>query len=75
MLDGFLGSGSTLIAAERVGRVCYGIELDPKYVDVAIRRWQKHTGDRAMRTQSNQSFDEIAAIRAGKPVQEIGPST
>jgi DNA modification methylase len=40
VLDSFLGSGSTLIAAERVGRVCYGIEIDPRYVDVAIRRWQ-----------------------------------
>src|SRR6202046_4887394 len=40
VLDAFLGSGSTLIAAERVGRVCYGVEIDPKYVDVTIRRWQ-----------------------------------
>lgn len=45
VVDCFLGSGSTLIAAERVGRICYGIEIDPLYVDVVIRRWQKHTGD------------------------------
>ena len=39
VLDGFCGSGTTLIAAERAGRVGYGIEIDPHYVDVAIRRW------------------------------------
>jgi DNA modification methylase len=61
VLDSFLGSGTTLIAAERVGRVCYGIEIDPLYVDVAIRRWQRHTGDRAIHAASGKCFDEIAA--------------
>ena len=42
--DPFLGSGSTLIAAERQGRICYGVELDPAYVDVVVRRWQTVTG-------------------------------
>lgn len=60
VLDSFLGSGTTLIAAERVGRICMGIELDPLYVDVAIRRWQKHTGDRAIHLATGKSFDEIA---------------
>jgi DNA modification methylase len=59
VLDSFLGSGTTLIAAERVGRICMGIELDPLYVDVAIRRWQKHTGDRAIHLATGKSFDEI----------------
>jgi hypothetical protein len=55
VLDGFLGSGSTLIACERVGRVCRGVELDPVYVDVAIRGWQRHTGDQGGTTaQSNR---------------------
>jgi site-specific DNA-methyltransferase (adenine-specific) len=44
ILDTFLGSGSTLIAAEKTGRVCYGVELDPKYVDVIISRWVEYTG-------------------------------
>jgi DNA modification methylase len=44
VLDSFLGSGTTVIAAERTGRVCYGIELDPKYVDTIVRRWQRFTG-------------------------------
>ena len=60
VLDGFLGSGSTLIAAERVGRVCYGVELDPLYVDVAIRRWQRYTGDRAVNSASGHNFDDLA---------------
>jgi DNA modification methylase len=61
VLDSFLGSGSTLIAAERVGRVCFGIEIDPVYVDVAIRRWQRHTGDRAIHASTGKIFDDLAA--------------
>lgn len=61
VLDGFLGSGSTLIAAERTGRTCYGVELDPVYVDTAIQRWQRHTGDHAIHGTTGKRFDEIAA--------------
>ncbi len=61
VLDCFLGSGSTLIAAERTGRRCFGMELDPKFVDVAIRRWQAFTGDRARHAASGRVFDDIAA--------------
>ncbi|WP_109486856.1 site-specific DNA-methyltransferase [Occallatibacter savannae] len=61
ILDPFLGSGTTLMAAQRVGRVCYGIEIDPSYTDVAIRRWQKHTGERAVQAATGKTFDEIAA--------------
>lgn len=60
VLDSFLGSGSTLIAAERTGRICYGMELDPLYIDTAIRRWQRHTGGHAIHTESRKRFDEIA---------------
>ncbi|MEZ0238173.1 MAG: site-specific DNA-methyltransferase [Methylophilaceae bacterium] len=56
VLDPFLGAGSTLIAAERAGRRCCGIELDPRYVDVAIRRWQKHTGHDAVHAASGETF-------------------
>jgi DNA modification methylase len=59
VLDSFLGSGSTLLAAERVGRVCYGIDIDPLYVDVAIRRWQRYTGDSVVHATSGKSFDQI----------------
>ena len=63
VLDSFLGSGSTLIAAERTGRICYGIELDPLYVDTAIKRWQRHTGDHAIHAVSGKRFDDIAKER------------
>ena len=45
--DGFLGSGSTLIACEKMDRICYGMELDPKYCDVIIKRWENFTGKKA----------------------------
>jgi DNA modification methylase len=60
VLDAFLGSGTTLMAAERVGRVCYGIEIDPLYVDVAIRRWQNYTGEAAIHAVSGKKFSEVA---------------
>lgn len=44
VLDLFLGSGSTLIASEKTGRICYGMELDPKYVDTIVKRWEDYTG-------------------------------
>jgi DNA modification methylase len=59
VLDAFLGSGTTLMAAERVGRICYGLEIDPLYVDVAIRRWQRHTGEAAIHADTGRRFDEI----------------
>ena len=63
VLDAFLGSGSTLIAAERTGRRCFGMELEPKYVDVAIRRFTKMTGESAFLESTGESFDEIKAKR------------
>jgi DNA modification methylase len=60
LLDPFLGSGTTLMAAQRVGRICCGIEIDPAYVDVAIRRWQNYTGEAAIHAGSGKRFDEIA---------------
>lgn len=59
VLDVFLGSGSTLIAAEETGRVCVGVELDPIYVDAAIRRWQKRTGKDAIHAVTGEIFDAI----------------
>jgi DNA modification methylase len=62
VLDVFLGSGSTLIAAEETGRVCIGVELDPAYVDVTIRRWQKRTGKDAVHAVTGETFDAIAEL-------------
>ena len=61
VLDSFLGSGSTLIAAERVGRICYGIEIDPLYVDTAVRRWQRHTGENAVHMRSGKTFNDASS--------------
>ncbi len=59
VLDSFLGSGTTVVAAERTGRVCFGIELDPAYVDTGIRRWQAFTGLTAMHEASGRSFADM----------------
>jgi DNA modification methylase len=64
VLDGFLGSGTTVIAAERVGRTCYALELDPLYVDTAIRRWQADTGNHAIHAESGRTF-ELSSQTAG----------
>jgi len=61
VLDGFLGSGSIVIAAERTARRCYGFELDPLYVDTIVRRWQAFTRDSALHAASGRSFDQMEA--------------
>ena len=58
----FLGSGTTLAAAELTERVCYGLELDPMYVDVVILRWQSLSGKKA-RLDGGPTFDEVAQER------------
>ncbi len=63
ILDPFLGSGTTVIAVERTGRRARGIEIDPAYVDVAIRRWQTYTGKAATLVASRQIFEEIEEER------------
>ena len=55
----FMGSGTTLIAAETTGRVCLGIELNPAYVDVAVERWQRFTGKGAVLDGADQTFNEL----------------
>ena len=68
VLDPFLGSGTTVIAAERTGRICYGLELDPRYVDVSIRRWQTFTGQQARLAATGQRFAERASGPGGSHV-------
>jgi len=60
VLDLFLGSGSTLIGCEKKGRDCYGMELDPKYVDVIVKRWQEYTGNTAVHAESGEQFVEVS---------------
>ena len=64
VLDPFLGSGTAVIAAERAGRVCYGLELDPIYVDAVIRRWQRRTKREALHIESGESFGVREARKA-----------
>lgn len=59
VLDGFLRSGTSVIAAERTGRRCFGIELDPRSVDTIIGRWQRQTGKSARHAQSDRAFDDL----------------
>ena len=75
VLDPFLGSGSMLIAAERAGRVCRAVEIDPQYVDVAIRRWQTLTGRHAVLESTGQRLEELTADRSSiESSPHIGPS-
>lgn len=66
VLDAFLGSGTTLIAAEKSGRICYGIELEPLYIDTAIRRWQDLTGESAININTGKTYIELLEIKGGK---------
>ena len=61
VLDAFVGSGTTIIAAERTDRRCRAIELDPGHTDTAVRRWQALTGDEARHAANGRSFDDLAA--------------
>jgi DNA modification methylase len=68
VLDSFLGSGTTVIAAERTGRRCFGIEIDPHYVDCTIRRWQAFTGAKARHIETGRDFDDLAMEREARNV-------
>jgi DNA modification methylase len=61
VLDPFGGSGSTLIACEKAGRRARLIELDPKYVDVIVKRWQNWSGLQAIRVADGVAFDDVTA--------------
>src|SRR6266436_10118882 len=61
--DPFLGSGTTLAAAELTQRVCYGLELDPQYADVVVERWQGLTGRKATLEGDRRSFDAVQQDR------------
>ena len=61
VLDLFGGSGSTLIGAEQTGRNCYMMELDPKYCDVIIKRWEEFTGEKATHAESGKTHEELSA--------------
>ena len=74
ILDPFGGSGSTLIACEKSGRQARLIELDPKYVDVIIRRWQEYTGEDAVLGESGETFTTTSVERLSAEEQEAQAS-
>jgi DNA modification methylase len=66
VLDPFIGSGTTILAAERVGRRGYGLDIDPRYVDIAVRRWETFTKQDAVLMASGRTFAEVAATRTAR---------
>ena len=63
ILDGFLGSGTTILAAERTGRICYGLEIDPQYVDVCLTRWMVETGGMPVLEGTEETYRQVARKR------------
>jgi DNA modification methylase len=72
VIDPFLGSGSTLVAAEKTGRRCRGVEIDPLYVDVIIRRYQAETGREAILEATGETFAALAARRRDERTDGAG---
>ncbi|MEC5412895.1 DNA methyltransferase [Aurantimonas sp. C2-5-R2] len=70
VLDPFVGSGSTILAAESTGRVCLAIEIDGRYCDVAIKRWESQTGEAAVLVESGETFEEVARRREAENQNE-----
>jgi DNA modification methylase len=70
----FSGSGTTLIAAESSKRVCFAVEIDPRYVDMAVRRWQNFTGRQAVRQSDGASFDTVSSGAADAPSRSATPT-
>jgi hypothetical protein len=72
VLDQFAGSGTTILAAEKVGRIAYCLEYEPRYVDVAIMRWQQLTKLEATLESDGRTFEEIGQVRAKSTNQPPG---
>ena len=72
VLDPFLGGGATLIAAERTGRRCFALEIDPEYVDASIRRWERVAGREAVHADTGLTFSATAAARLAPPTTSDG---
>lgn len=72
VIDAFLGSGTTIIAAERVGRRCFGVEIDPRFADIIIRRFERHSGEPAIHIETAKSFAELAADRLAPAEEKAG---
>jgi DNA modification methylase len=71
VLDPFMGSGTTILAAEKVGRRAYGLEIDPIYIDAAVKRWQDFTKRDAILKATGQTFDEVATSRLAPKIRRV----
>jgi DNA modification methylase len=67
VLDTFCGSGTTILVAERVGRRAYTLEVEPRFVDVAIKRWQAFSRKDAIHAETGLTFDEVASKHTAAP--------
>jgi DNA modification methylase len=72
VFEPFSGSGTTIIACEQLGRKCYAVEIEPRYVDVAVKRWQNLTGKAATLEGDGRTFEEIEAERHGETGKQQG---
>jgi tRNA/tmRNA/rRNA uracil-C5-methylase (TrmA/RlmC/RlmD family) len=75
VLDTFCGSGTTILAAERVGRRAHTLELEPRFIDVAIKRWQAASGKDAIHVESGLTFEELARQRTTAPGVDVAPDS
>ncbi len=75
IFEPFSGSGTTLIAAEMTGRHCYAMELSPEYVDVAVKRWQDFTGQKAVLESTGRTFEDMASDRYSPEADGSGSYT
>ena len=66
VIDGFVSDGTTLLAAERTGRLCYGMDVKPAMIDLAIGRWEAMTGEHATLISTGETFAQVAARRAAE---------
>jgi DNA modification methylase len=71
VLDPFAGSGTVLIAAERTGRKARALEIDPSYVDVAVKRWQTFTGKAAVLEGTGETFEDVTDARGGAGTHDV----
>lgn len=73
VIDAFMGSGTTILAAERTKRIAYGMDIEPKYIDVAVRRWEAMTGRKTVLAETGETFAEVAERRT-RPGGASGPT-
>jgi DNA modification methylase len=68
----FCGSGTTIIAAETTGRICHAMDIDARYIDVAVQRWQRMTGKAAVLVGEERTFNDIATARHSQNLLRAG---